>query len=81
MKVEGMDKKQILKGNLFSKCSKQELNQYWDQLKLFYREGWIAFGTKLGDMRDKYCEIYPTGIIVMEQDLLRAITVKMFDKE
>ena len=82
MKIDDMDKKKILQGNLFADCSEEELRLYWDEMKEFYRDGWIAFGTKLADMRDKYCEIYhPTGIIVMEQDLLRAITVKMFDKE
>ena len=50
-------------------------------MKEFYRDGWIAFDTHLGDMRDKYCEKNPAGIVIMEQDLLRAITVKMFDKE
>ena len=81
MKIDGMDKEKILQGNLFANCSEEELRLYWDEMKEFYRDDWIAFGAKLGDMRDKYCEIYPTGIIVMEQDLLRAITVKMFDKE
>ena len=80
MKIDGMDKEKILKGNLFSNCSEEELRQYWDQMKLFYRDGWIAFGTHLGDMRDKYCEKYPAGIVIMEQDLLRAITVKMFEE-
>ena len=81
MKIDGMNKEKILHGNLFANCSEEELRLYWDEMKEFYRDGWIAFGTKLGDMRDKYCEMYTTGIIVMEQDLLRAITVKMFDKE
>lgn len=81
MKIEGMDKEKILQNNLFADCSEEELRQYWDEMKEFYRDGWIAFGTHLGDMRDKYCEKHPTGIVIMEQDLLRAITVKMFDKE
>lgn len=81
MKIDGMDKEKILQGNLFANCSEKELRLYWDEMKEFYRDGWIAFGTKLSDMRDKYCEMYTTGIIIMEQDLLRAITVKMFDKE
>ena len=81
MKVENMDKEEILHNNFFASCSKEELGQYWDEMKQFYRDGWIAFGTHLGDMRDKYCEKYPAGIVIMEQDLLRAITVKMFDKE
>ena len=81
MRIEGMDKEKILKGNLFSDCSEEELRQYWDEMKEFYRNGWIAFGTRLGNMRDKYCEKCPAGIVIMEQDLLRAITVKMFDKE
>ena len=81
MKIDGMDKEKILQGNLFANCSEEELRRYWDEMKEFYRDGWIAFGTHLGDMRDKYCEKYPAGIVIMEQDLLRAITVKMFDKE
>ena len=80
MKIEGMDKEKILKGNLFSDCSEEELRQYWDAMKEFYRDGWIAFGTKLGDMRDKYCEIHPAGIVIMEQDLLRAIAIKMLEE-
>ena len=81
MKIDGMDKEEILNGNLFADCSEEELRQYWDEMKEFYRDGWIAFGTHLGDIRDKYCEKYPAGIVIMEQDLLRAITVKMFDNE
>ena len=81
MKINGMDNEKILKGNLFADCSEEELRQYWDEMKEFYRDGWIAFGTHLGDMRDKYCDMYPAGIVIMEQDLLRAIAVKMFDKE
>ena len=80
MKIEGMDKEKILQNNLFSDCSEEELRQYWDAMKEFYRDGWIAFGTKLGDMRDKYCEMYPAGIVIMEQDLLRAIAIKMFEE-
>ena len=79
MKIEGMEKEKILRGNLFSDCSEEELRQYWDAMKEFYRDGWITFGTKLGDMRDKYCEISPAGIVIMEQDLLRAIAVKVFE--
>lgn len=81
MKIEGMDKEKILQNNLFSDCSEEELRRYWDEMKEFYRDSWIASGTPLGDMRDKYCEKSPVGIVIMEQDLLRAITVKMFDKE
>ena len=81
MKIDGMDKEKILQNNLFADCSEEELRQYWDEMKEFYRDGWIAFGTHLGDMRDKYCEKYSAGIVIMEQDLLRAITVKMFDRE
>ena len=80
MKIEGMDKEKILQNNLFSDCSEEELRQYWDEMKEFYRDGWIAFGTHLGDMRNKYCEKYPTGIVIMEQDLLRAIAIKMFEE-
>lgn len=81
MKIDGMDKEEILNGNLFADCSEEELRQYWDQMKLFYRDVWIASGTALGEMRDKYCDMYPAGIVIMEQDLLRAIAIKMFDKE
>ena len=75
-----MDKEKILQNNLFSNCSEEELRQYWDEMKEFYRDGWIAFGTHLGDMRDKYCEKYPAGIVIMEQDLLIAIAIKMFEE-
>ena len=49
-------------------------------MKLFYRDVWIASGTALGEMRDKYCDMYPAGIVIMEQDLLRAIAIKMFEE-
>ena len=55
MKIDGMDKEKILQCNLFADCSEEELRRYWDEMKEFYRDGWIASGTKLGDMRDKYC--------------------------
>ena len=80
MKIDGMDKEKILRCNLFADCSEEELRRYWDEMKEFYRDGWIAFGTHLGEMRYKYCDMYPAGIVIMEQDLLRAITVKMFEE-
>ena len=80
MKIDGMDKEKILQCNLFADCSEEELRQYWDQMKEFYRDGWIASWTTLGEMRDKYCDMYPAGIVIMEQDLLRAIAIKMFEE-
>ena len=80
MKIDGMDKEKILQNNLFADCSEEELRQYWDEMKEFYRDGWIASWTTLGEMRDKYCDMYPTGIVIMEQDLLRAIVIKMFEE-
>ena len=49
MKIEGMDKEKILQCNLFADCSEEELRCYWDEMKEFYRDGWIAFCTHLGE--------------------------------
>ena len=79
MKIDGMDKEKILQCNLFADCSEEELRQYWDEMKEFYRDGWISSDTALGMMRDNYCNKYVAGVVIMEQDLLRAIACVAFD--
>ena len=80
MKVDNMDKEKILHNNLFASCSKKDLSQYWDEMKTFYRDGWISSDTALGMMRDNYCSKYAAGVVIMEQDLLRAIACVAFDE-
>ena len=48
-------------------------------MKYFYENGWISSDTLLGKMRDIYCKEFPAGIVIMEQDLMRAICCKVFD--
>lgn len=79
MRISGMEKEKILANNLFANCSEKELSQYWDEMKEFYRDGWIQSNTALYKMRDAYCNKVPTGIVIMEQDLLRAIACMVFD--
>ena len=42
MKIDNMDKEKILHNNLFASCTKEDLSQYWDEMKTFYRDGWIS---------------------------------------
>ena len=80
MKIDNMDKEKILHNNLFDSCTKEELSQYWDEMKTFYRDGWISSDTALGMMKDNYCNKYADGVVIMEQDLLRAIACVAFDE-
>ena len=80
MKVDNMDKEKILHNNFFASCSKEELGQYWDEMKQFYRDGWISSDTALGMMRDNYYNKYAAGVVIMEQDLLRAIACIAFEE-
>ncbi len=74
-----MSNKEILKNNKFADCNKESLERYWEELKNFYQNGWVSSDTALGKMRDAYCDEFPAGIIVMEQDLLRAIACSKFN--
>lgn len=74
-----MTNEEILKENEFANCTIEELHNYWEEMKDFYSCGSIDFNTPLGKMRDIYCSKYPTGIVIMEQELMRAIVCKVFD--
>ena len=74
-----MTNEKTLKGNKFADCTIEELHNYWNEMKDFYENGWISSDTLLGKMRDIYCKEFPAGIVIMEQDLMRAICCKVFD--
>ena len=75
-----MTNEKILEGNKFADCTIEELHNYWNEMKdFFYNDGWISSDTPLGKMRDVYCNEFLTGVVVMEQDLMRAIVCKVFD--
>ena len=44
------------------------------------RDGWVSSDTALGMMKDNYCNKYADGVVIMEQDLLRAIACVAFDE-
>lgn len=75
-----MTNEAILMNNKFSECNKEELEQYWNEMKDFYKNGWISDGAALEKMRDWYCDHYTIGISIMERDLLRAIACKFFEE-
>lgn len=76
-----MKKDELLYGNLYAKCNKQELINLWYALEDFYEKGYVPSGSVLEPYRKAYTQKFPTGIIEMEKDLLRAIAVKFIKEE
>lgn len=68
-----MDSHTILKNNKFAGCSREELAILWLGLKKFYAEGWYTEDNPLTPYKNAYCEESHIGVLLVEQDLLRAI--------
>lgn len=71
-----MSNNKMLKNNKFANCTRSELLSLWYGLKRIYAEGWDTTGTTdnpLTPYKDAYCEESNMGLILVEQDLLRAI--------
>ena len=63
----------ILQNNKFADCSREELAVLWWGLKSFYNEGWYTADNPLTPYKNAYCEESHIGVVLVEQDLLRAI--------
>lgn len=68
-----MSNNKILKNNKFANCIRSELLSLWHNLERVYAEGWCANDNPLTPYKDAYCEESSMGLILVEQDLLRAI--------
>lgn len=73
-----MEYKDILYGNHFANLSDDELETVWEQMRFFYANGYTQDGTLLDSMRKQYCSESPTGVVIMEQDFLRAVACRHF---
>lgn len=70
--------RRLLDRNLFVVCDNDELLELWEALRVFYSNGYIPEDSPLEAYRQKYQSCNPIGLslVVMEQDLLRAIAVR-----
>lgn len=76
-----MSNNKMLKNNKFANCTRSELLSLWYGLKCIYDEGWDRTGTAdnpLTSYKDAYCEESNMGLILVEQDLFRAIACEFF---
>lgn len=67
-----MSNNKMLKNNKFANCTRSELLSLWYGLKRIYAEGWEA-DNPLTPYKDAYCEESNMGLILVEEDLLKAI--------
>ena len=75
-------KKDILENNLYAGCTMEELHDLWEGYKkAAYEVGWYTEDNPMTKYKDKYVErIGSLGVVLSEQDLLRAIAYKCFEE-
>ena len=71
----------ILKNNKFADCSKEELAVLWSGLKRFYSDGYCTADNPLTPYKNAYCEESHIGVLLVEQDLLRAIACEFLEEQ
>lgn len=67
---------ELIDGNIFNKCTMDEIQELWDEYKFFCTNGYTREGTMLDRARAYLCSINPLGVILMEKMLLMAIAVR-----
>ena len=71
--------KDILKNNHFNGLSYKELLELWLALKDFYKRGYVLKDSPLEPWREKFCAECYNGIIGMENELLKILSVKFIE--
>lgn len=69
----------ILKNNHFKGLSYKELLELWLALKDFYKRGYILEDSPLEPYRKKFCVECYNGIVYMENELLKILSVKFIE--
>ena len=69
----------ILKNNHFNGLSYKELLELWLALKDFYKRGYVLKDSPLEPWREKFCAECYTGVVYMENELLKILSVKFIE--
>lgn len=69
----------ILKNNHFNGLSYKELLELWLALKDLYKRGYVLKDSPLEPWRKKFCAECYNGVVDMENELLKILSVKFIE--